>query len=202
MLWVIFIIILLIVIMSRKKYISIEQYILDTHMGKAEEIESTDSKKKYILDKTQGTFFIYEQISKSQIKRLQTSIKNIISIDLVEDDISVQTVDRTSQLGNMMVGGLLLGGVGAIVGGLSSKKEITKKCNSLKLTFIFDNIDYPRDEITLLKYNKKGYKRTSDEYKNAIEKANTLLSIFTIFMKKDNNTAIDTTYDIIILEKR
>lgn len=49
--------------------------------------------------------------------------KDILSSEIFEDGQSIVKTVRSSQIGGAVVGGILLGGVGAIIGGLSGKKK-------------------------------------------------------------------------------
>ena len=51
------------------------------------------------------------------------TVSSIISCEILEDDIQLAYANRGSQLAGIAVGGILLGGVGAVIGGLSGSKR-------------------------------------------------------------------------------
>ena len=51
------------------------------------------------------------------------SCKDLLQVELLEDDFSVTKTERTSQIGSALLGTILAGGFGAIVGSLTSKKS-------------------------------------------------------------------------------
>lgn len=60
----------------------------------------------------------------------------------IDGDTIVQT-QRGGQIGGAIVGGALLGGLGAIIGGLSSSKKEKKKIQRIVLEFHVDDLDVP-----------------------------------------------------------
>lgn len=76
---------------------------------------------------------------------------DILSIAIVQDDISILETNRTSQLGGALVGGILLGGVGAAVGALSGKKQSsTGKVKKLELVIKLNDTSNPIFTISKL----------------------------------------------------
>ena len=75
------------------------------------------------------------------------SYRDIFSSEIFEDGSTVTRTSRTSQLGGALVGGILLGGVGAIVGGLTAK---TKQGNVEKvvLRLVVNDTQAPIHDIT------------------------------------------------------
>lgn len=70
--------------------------------------------------------------------------QDIISVEILEDDISIIKTDRVSQIGGALVGGVLLGGVGAAVGALSGKKQSsTGKVKKLDLKITINDTRHP-----------------------------------------------------------
>ena len=49
------------------------------------------------------------------------SLKDLLQVEIIEDNVTITKTSRTSQVGGAIVGGMLAGGVGAVIGGLSGK---------------------------------------------------------------------------------
>lgn len=81
--------------------------------------------------------------------------------ELIEDD----NVVSSGGLGAAMVGGVLLGGVGAIVGGMTGSKKTKKSIENLALQINTNDMSFPCIMIT---YIKKETKISSNAYKDAI----------------------------------
>jgi hypothetical protein len=71
------------------------------------------------------------------------SYRDILESEVLEDGHSVTKTSRSSQLAGTLVGGLLLGGVGAIIGGLSGKKTTHKKVTRIELKVVVNDTSHP-----------------------------------------------------------
>lgn len=94
----------------------------------------------------------------------------IANYELLENGSSVTKSKGT--IGRAVVGGLLFGGIGAIVGGATSKRTTNTVCNSLKLMISFTNNPIPTDDIKLI----SGEVSTSSQtYSAACDKAQKII---------------------------
>jgi hypothetical protein len=84
------------------------------------------------------------------------SYKDILSAELFEDGSSVTKTARGSQVGGAIVGGLMLGGVGAIIGGLSGKTVTTGKVKRVELRLTINDTKAPLHDIAFM--NTEGAK--------------------------------------------
>lgn len=88
---------------------------------------------------------------------------DIIEFDLLEDGESV----TSGGVGSALVGGILSGGIGALIGGVTSKKKNKGFCNSLRLKIVVKDRDNPVVFIdfinTSTKKNSFNYKMIYDE---------------------------------------
>jgi hypothetical protein len=94
--------------------------------------------------------------------------KDIISVELFEDGTSITKTDRSSQIANAVVGGIVLGGVGAIIGGATGKTETSGKNKRVDLRIIVNDIKAPLHDVA--------FKNVEDEkggriYSQAIQQA-------------------------------
>ncbi len=103
----------------------------------------------------------------------RSTVSSIVSCEILEDDIQLAYVNRGSQLAGIAVGGILLGGVGAVIGGLSGSKRSINNVNKVVLRFRTDDFDRPKHDIVLLdwSFSKKGLKRDGMLYRGALEMA-------------------------------
>ena len=128
--------------------------------------------------------------------------KDLLEVEILEDGGSVTKAARGSQIGSMLIGGLALGAVGAVgavVGGLSSKKNNIEKVKKIDLKLIVNNIDNPLFVINFFKTNdNKGYSKDSFIYEAYRKKADEWYSRLSVLIKKadeedrvSKNTKID-----------
>jgi len=113
------------------------------------------------------------------------TMSSIISCEILEDDVRLAYVNRGSQLAGIAVGGILLGGVGAVIGGLSASKRSTNNVSKVILRFMTDDFDRPKHDIVLLdwSFSKKGLKRDGMLYRAALETAELWHGRVTAMMK-------------------
>jgi len=98
---------------------------------------------------------------------------NLLSFELLEDDQSI----IKGGLGRAVTGGLLFGGVGAVVGGVTGKKKSKGLCNSMKIRMTFKNIPCNTFYISLI---SKETKTNSSTYAIAQQSAQSCLSALQI----------------------
>lgn len=96
------------------------------------------------------------------------SYKELLAAEIFEDGNTITRTSRTSQIGGMLIGGLALGGVGAIIGGLSGKKISSNKVQRLDLRLIVNRTNWPCHDINIM---NKEVQKHDPKYKAAMEKA-------------------------------
>ena len=86
------------------------------------------------------------------------SYKDIISCELFQDGSTVTKTIRSSQIGGALIGGLALGGIGAVIGGLSGKTKTTEKVRQIDLRIIVNDMNAPLHDVRFLSVetNKEG----------------------------------------------
>ena len=101
------------------------------------------------------------------------TVPSIVSCEILEDDVQLAYANRGSQLAGVAVGGILLGGVGAVIGGLSGSKRTVNKVRKMILRFVTDDFKKPNHDIVLLDWihDKEGVPRDSQVYRQALEAA-------------------------------
>lgn len=98
---------------------------------------------------------------------------DIVAFELLENGSSI----TKGGLGGAVAGGLLFGGVGAIVGGITGGKKSNGVCNSLKIKITINNISNPAVYINLINTQTK---TDSFTYKTLYKSAQDALSTLQI----------------------
>ena len=99
-------------------------------------------------------------------------VESVISCEVLEDGMQIAYANRGSQVLGMAVGGALLGGVGAVIGGLSGSQRTMQRVQSVVLRFTTDDFDNPVHEIVVGKaISQKGMEKDGLLYLQAIELA-------------------------------
>lgn len=99
--------------------------------------------------------------------------EDIVDFELLEDGTSV----TKGGLGRAVVGGLLFGGVGAIVGGVTGGKKNKGICNSLKIKITINSMSSPTVYVNLINTKTK---TDSFVYKTMYHSAQEALSLLQI----------------------
>lgn len=113
--------------------------------------------------------------------------KNILETRIVENGATVTKTSRTSQIGGAALGGLLVGNVGAVIGGLSGKKTSENEVNKLELIIIVNTFNDPVIKIPFFDV-RSSVKKTDKTYRTAlndIQKWNAILG--TLIQTADND---------------
>lgn len=123
---------------------------------------------------------IYVPNMKSEHRFIKYS--DILDFELIEDG---ETIVTKGGLGRAVAGGVLFGGVGAIVGGVTGKKKSKHTVKSVKIKITTNDIKDPIVFITLL---QKETKKDSLIYKNSAKTAQEILSRLKVVTSKDYGT--------------
>ena len=123
------------------------------------------------------------------------TVPSIISCEILEDDVQLAYANRGSQLTGVAIGGILLGGVGAVIGGLSSSKRTVNKVKKIIIRFVTDDFEKPNHDIVLLDsmYDQNAVERSSSTYRKTLEIAELWHSRVRAMMKADQLGAGKTT---------
>ena len=78
------------------------------------------------------------------------SYNEILSCEIYEDGAVVTKTVRSSQLGGALIGGLALGGVGAIIGGLSGSTKTSDKVNRIDIRITVNDTKNPLHDVNFL----------------------------------------------------
>lgn len=92
-----------------------------------------------LINRDEKTWYVYPA------KKVYT-FEELIDYEIIENGSSVSS----KGIGKAIAGGLLFGGVGAIVGGVTAKAKTSSILNELKIKVVVDDFDAPNTFIDLL----------------------------------------------------
>ena len=147
------------------------------------------------IDEKRGLFCLLTRVNKDVIPNI-VPYSDIVSVEIAEDGSSVTKSSRGSQLGGAIVGGVLLGGVGAVVGGLSGKKKTTQKVSRVDLRVVIDNTSEPTYTLPLLAVEVD---RGDITHSAAIDKARHWNGLFDIAMSRTEKSRVR---DVNVVDKK
>jgi hypothetical protein len=89
---------------------------------------------------------------------------DIVKVELIQDGVEVSSTSRGSQAVGTAVGALALGGVGAIIGGLSGSKRTQTGTKMMSIRVTVDDMDNPIHEIVFYTSIKANGARKGDHF--------------------------------------
>lgn len=105
---------------------------------------------------------------------------DIVDFELIEDDSSI----IKGGIGRAVVGGMLFGGVGAIVGGSTGKKKVKQTCSNLMVKITVNNMDAPVEYIKLVSSNTA---KDSMIYRGAYKDAQEIISLLQLICSQQTD---------------
>lgn len=164
----------------------IEKIAQDNNLNKNQVYNNWLRKQAMILDEEKSILAI---IQSNNLKMIP--FKDIISSEIIKDDVSITKTSRGSQIGGALVGAAIAGGLGALIGGLSGTKASHNEVKKLQLQITVDDLINPVYTITFLNSDKPI--KTDDNNYLSIEKElihwHKLLSV--IINRNENDKAIN-----------
>lgn len=155
-----------------------------------------DYKTALIVDEEGNNInVVYSGFDKSKVY----SFKEILSVEVIEDGNSVISTSRSSQVAGALVGGVLAGGAGMIVGGLSGKKTQANRVNRIDLKIMLMDTEYPVHIINFMNdfnfstqtVNKEGESKNSQKYKNAKEESTYWHGVVSVLIKRADEERVE-----------
>ena len=150
-------------------------------------IEFDDNKRKWLLP---DGFFGGKKNPKIY------TYSDIVDFELLEDGESIVK----GGLGRAVAGGVLFGGIGAVVGGVTGGKKSNSICNSLKIKITINNINNP---VVYINFIRAATKKNSVIYKTIYNSAQECLSVLQLItnsqeVQEDNVSTIVSGADEIL----
>lgn len=103
------------------------------------------------VDKAREKVVYIDDKGGSLIKK-EFSFADIISCELTKDGQTIYKKSATRTIGGAIVGGVISGGVGAVIGGLSGNSKEKEKINSIDIKITLRDIDNPSFIFKFFKY--------------------------------------------------
>lgn len=106
--------------------------------------------------------------------------RDILKCEIFEDGSTVNATSRTSQIGGALIGGIALGGIGAVVGGLTGKSVSKQKIKTIDLRISINDTASPVHDIRFMDLEVK---RSSALYKMQMDECRHWLGLVEIFIR-------------------
>lgn len=110
----------------------------------------------------------------------------ILESEIIQDGVSITKTSRGGQLAGAIVGGVLAGGAGAIIGGVTSSKSTSEKINKLILRVTVNNTSQPIHDVVFANYTSP---KSNDDIlvKKVVEQLDHFHKVISILIKQNDN---------------
>jgi hypothetical protein len=145
-----------------------------------QKVVGAGSKSAVAIDEQRKTIGLITENESGFLERV-ISYRDLISVELFEDGNTITKTSRSSQIGGAIVGGLLLGGLGALAGGLSGKKNATNTITRIDLRLILNDTATPLHDVVFLATECK---KDGALYKLNMQQARHWHGVFEVLIKR------------------
>lgn len=146
---------------------------IEANNNNKDELETFNTTKKIgsivEFDDNQKKWLVLSSILGRRNKSTVYNYSDIVDFELLEDGESV----AQGGLGRALVGGVLFGGTGAVVGGVTGKRKQKGICTNLKIKITINNINNP---VVYINFIESKVKKSSFIYKEMYKQAQECLS--------------------------
>lgn len=163
--------------------------IKETNQNELEVFNPTKKIGAFIeFDDNQQKWLVPSGIFRTKKKSTVYNYSDIVDFELLEDGQSISS----GGLGRALVGGVLFGGAGAIVGGVTGKKSTKGICNSMKIKITINDMNNPVVYVDLI---SSATKKDSMIYRTFHNSAQECLSVLQLIC--DRQSGVTNTTNII-----
>lgn len=188
--WVIVVIVMaistLVLIIHEGVKIPKKKKAMEIHLSRVDNFNTTqkimgaDGNTGMAIDEQSKKVCLISSRQKSVSLRV-VSYKDLLSSELFEDGATVTKTVRSSQIGGALIGGLALGGVGAIIGGLSGKTQTSGKVKKIDLRLTINDTKSPLHDVCFLNLETK---KDSSLYRQVIQQARHWHGLVEVLIKR------------------
>ncbi|KKB72028.1 MULTISPECIES: hypothetical protein [Bacillus] len=150
---------------------------------------------KISFNETKGVLKIYKRNEQNEIVEFSYPFSQIVESSIALDNETVSKTSRGEQITGAAIGGVLAGGVGAIIGGLSSGSKQVTMVKSITMKITVDDFKNPVHYIDFLPsfdtpdYSHPGFKKDCEIIKTALKKAEYWQGVLELAIRKTNQVA-------------
>lgn len=136
------------------------------------------------IDNSDKKVLIVKNVYNPSERRI-LSFCDIISVEIIENGTTMFSKSTTRTIGGALVGNVLMGGAGAVVGGLSGKAKKADKVDSISVKVLVRDVENPTIILNLYKGN--GLDTTKEDYKKLNEFANEIKDTISVIIDSVDN---------------
>jgi hypothetical protein len=147
---------------------------------------SDDLTNGIVLDEEKSKIaLLYNEEESYNVVRF--NFDKIIEIEVNQDGDTITKISKGNVIGGALVGSVLAGGVGALLGGLTTSKTSTEKVKNLNIRIIFNELSTPVFTVNFLNF-QASLSKDDERYKKAIKDIDHWYGIFSVLLKRNEET--------------
>ncbi|MCR6700877.1 MAG: hypothetical protein NVV68_06895 [Dokdonella sp.] len=150
----------------------------------------SDQKTGLALSPDASTIHLLSGASEA-IEARSVPYTSLVAVEVFEDGDTITSSARGRTVGGALIGGMLFGGAGAVVGGLSGKKRSTETVSTIELRVTINDIRSPTFDVRFL---SSEVKRSGAAYSSASKAARDWQGRLAVLLKRaetaDPNLAV------------
>jgi len=131
---------------------------------------------------------LVENAKQSVLTRV-VSYKDLISVEIITDGNTVTSTKRGSQAAGVLVGGAVLGGLGAVIGGLSGATVSNKKVSKIDLRIVVNDPRHPTHTVNF--FSRKDEDREDPLVVKSLEGVSTWQARIAVLIKQADQNSQD-----------
>lgn len=172
---------------------------MEDHLSRIEEFSATqkvmgsDGNTGLAIDEKRKKVCLIDHRQQTVSLRVVT-YKDFLSSELFENGATITKTVRSSQLGGALIGGLALGGVGAIIGGLSGKTRTSGKVTKVDLRLTVNDTKNPLHDVNFLNLETK---KDGFLYQQAMQRARHWHGLIEVLIKRADTDDKATVTDSV-----
>ena len=144
----------------------------------------TDSCKNGIaIDEDNSKLAVYE-VENNFIHLINFS--EVLEVHLIKDGDTITKTSRGSQLGGAVIGGVLAGGFGAVIGGLSGKQITNEEINKINIEIVVNNLKKPVHTVSFVN-RIDSLNKNDKKYQELIDITNHWFRLLSVVIKRNEN---------------
>ncbi|MEK9137191.1 MAG: hypothetical protein AAB393_08715, partial [Bacteroidota bacterium] len=150
------------------------------HFRATKKVLSVDRKSGIAIDEDSNLVCLLKSVRGNWFSRV-IPFSDVVGVETLEDGEAITRFSRGSQIGGIVVGGVLLGAVGAMVGGVTGSRKTKQNVHRIALNVIINDLSSPVHSITFL---TEPVARNSRSYSDASRLAQDWQAVFKVIMEK------------------
>ena len=137
-----------------------------------------------INEETKNIVLLSRKSPSQEFNIKEFPFSKIFEVKINEDDITLTSTSRGSQIGGALVGGMIGGTIGGVVGAMTANQYSEQEVKKINLEVVVDDLGSPIYNVSFMN-EYQYYKKYEPRYKNKFEVANHWYKMLSVVIKRN-----------------